>query len=175
MGQPRVCSDKAGPHQPVLIHLPAPGQACLLPSCDLLLPCSPCPLLPQLLHPSSPPATPSTLTRYHHPGPVTRAKLGPCCGVFPLLLYANPSLHSKSLPGDRTSPRLQALPATLVPAAAWDVGRMQSDLRDAELVRALPFQGAQAAASGSQGARGEGLGHGWQGHGHPCSKNHRNM
>lgn len=60
------------------------------------------------------------------------------------------------------------------------LGKRQGDLRDAEPVRARgsrgsTFQGAQAAASGSEGARGEGLGHGWQGRGRPCSNNHRNM
>lgn len=123
------------------------------------------------------PATPFPLTLFtqvcRHLGP--RAKLAPCHGVFPLLHYAYPSLRPKNLPGDGISLRPQAFPALLMPAAARHVGRRQSDLSDAGLVRALPFQGAQAAASGSQGARGEGLGHGWQGHGHLCSKNHRNM
>lgn len=61
-----------------------------------------------------------------------------------------------------------------------ELGRRQGDLRDVEPIRARGsrgsmFQGAQAAASGSEGARGEGLGHGWQGRHCPCSNNHRNM
>lgn len=196
MGQPRVSSVKAEPHQPVLICL-LPWAVPAHPSFPLPLTCF---LIPYSSLPSSLPLAPSFTHFSSHPFPsrclsspqcpVTRAKLGQHCGVSPLwhtlLVSPNPSLNPKNLLGAGISLRLpatHAFPAMLVPAAPGlhkMLGRRQGDLRDADPIRAhgscsSVFQGAQAAASRSEGARGEDLGHGWQVHGRPCSNNHRNM
>lgn len=114
--------------------------------------------------------------------PVTRAKLGPCRGVF------SPSLCKSLFESPKPSwcwdfSKTPSFPRHTYASSLWlheELGRRQGDLRGAEPIPAhgshgSMFQAVKAAASGSKGAQGKGLGHGWQGHGHPCSNNHRNM
>lgn len=143
--------------------VPAPVPPSLSPSTSSSSPAVPCPLLFHLLHGSC--SSPQPLSSPQCP--VTRAKLGPHRGAFPLqhtlLVCANPTWNPKNLPWAGVSLRLpstHAFPATLMPAAHGGTkglagGRVSEGTRSTSErgSRGSVFQGAQAAASESEGAR----------------------